>query len=101
MRTILHATFPHDPFNTYIKKGTIAQKLNEYLEGIKPEAAYFTEIDGKRTALLVINIENPSQIPFYAEPLFLQFNADVQFHPAMTPGDLKESGLESLGKKWA
>jgi hypothetical protein len=36
----------------------------------------------------------------YAEPFFLQFNADVVFHPAMTPEDLKRGGLEALGKKW-
>lgn len=100
MRMILQAKVPHELFNKGVKEGTVGEKLMQYIEDTKPEAVYFTEMDGRRTALMVVDLESPAQMPFYAEPLFLMFNADVQFHPAMTPGDLKESGLEALGKKW-
>jgi len=33
--------------------------------------------------------------------LFLTFNADAKLRIAMTPDDLKKSGLDSIGKKWA
>jgi hypothetical protein len=62
---------------------------------------YFTEYDGKRTALVVVDLPDPSKIPAYAEPWFLTFNADVEFHPVMTPDDLAKAGLDAMGKKWA
>ena len=74
--------------------------MQRILDGLKPEAVYFTEFGGRRTALLVVNVDDPSQIPMLAEPWFLIFNADVEFHIAMTPGDLAKAGLAALGKKW-
>jgi len=34
----------------------------------------------------------------FAEPFFLNFNADREFRVAMTPADLAAAGLEELGK---
>jgi len=39
-------------------------------------------------------------VPFYSEPWFLQFDADVEFRVVMNPDELKRAGLEELGKKW-
>ena len=101
MRILLKATFPLEPFNTLVKNGSVGQKIKRILDELKPEAAYFAEFNGKRTAILIINFNDASQIPSIAEPFFLTFNADVEFHPCMTPDDLAKTGLESLGKKWA
>jgi hypothetical protein len=30
-----------------------------------------------------------------------KFNADVEFHVAMTPEELGRAGLENLGEKWS
>ena len=49
-----------------------------------------------RTALMVC----VSKIPSFAEPFFLNFNADCRFRPVMLPDDLGKAGLEDLGKKW-
>jgi hypothetical protein len=68
---------------------------------IKPEAVYFTEHQGQRTAILIVDVPDPSKVPSLAEPWFLAFNADVEFHIVMTPDDLQKAGLEELGKKWA
>jgi hypothetical protein len=45
-------------------------------------------------------MENASQVPTFAEPWFLTFNARVEFKVAMTPEDLGRAGLDALGKKW-
>jgi hypothetical protein len=37
-------------------------------------------------------MQSTHQIPFFAEPWFLAFNASVEFHPAMTPEDLEKAG---------
>jgi hypothetical protein len=100
MRMLLDLVFPHEPFNAAVRKGTVGPTLNKILEALKPEAVYFTEQDGHRGAVLVVNLENPSQIPALAEPWFLHFQADCKFRIAMTPEDLKRAGLDELGKKW-
>ncbi len=101
MRTLLQVNFPHAPFNAAVKDGSASRKVKRILEDAKPEAAYFTEIDGQRCAMLVVNVEDASQIPAYAEPWFLTFEADVKFRPVMTVEDLERANLEALGKKWS
>jgi hypothetical protein len=100
MRILLRVSIPHEKFNEAVRKGTAGQTMNRILEDTKPEAAYFTEMDGRRTAILVVNLEEPSKVPALAEPWFLQFNADVHFQVVMSGEDLKKAGLDALGKKW-
>lgn len=101
MKMLMHVTFPHEPFNTLVKKGTAAIVLDEIMEEIKPFSIWFTEENGMRAAVLIINVTNASGIPFYSEPFYLNFDADVHFRVVMSPEDLKSSGLEALGKKWS
>ena len=101
MRVLLTVTLPLEPFNTAVRNGTAGEILNRILEDSKPEAVYFTELDGNRTAILVINLERASQIPAFAEPWFLSFNDNCQFRTVMSPEDLAQTGLDELGKKWA
>jgi hypothetical protein len=92
--------FPLEPFNTSVRNGTAGPKMKKILEEIKPEAAYFGEREGKRGGILIVNLNNPSEVPKLAEPWFLTFNAEVEFRVVMTPEDLAKSDLEGLGKKW-
>lgn len=101
MRMLLNVRFPHNEFNAAVKDGSVDQKLRRILEEIRPEAVYFTEQNGQRGAVLVVDVDDPSKVPTLAEPWFLTFNADVEFKIAMTPEDLKRAGLDELGKKWS
>jgi hypothetical protein len=101
MRMILQVNIPHDKFNVAVKDGTAGAKMKKILDDTKPEAVYFTEYNGQRGAILIIDIKDASQIPFYTEPWFLTFNADCHFHIVISPEDLGKAGLEALGKKWA
>jgi hypothetical protein len=98
---LLDITMPHEPFNTLTREGIAGKKIGEILEATKPEAAYFSEHDGKRGAILIVDLADPSKVPALAEPWFLTFKADVKFRVVMTPDDLKKADLDSLGKKWA
>ena len=100
MRMLMHVQFPLEPFNTAVRDGTAGEKIQRILEAIKPEAAYFSEQDGKRGGTLVVNVNSPSDVPALAEPFFLTFNAAVEFRIAMTPEDLASAGLDKLGKQW-
>ena len=100
MRFMLIAKAPHQEFNAAIKDGSAGPKIKKILEATKPEAAYFTAIDGVRTAVLVVDLPDVSKIPALAEPWFLTFGGDVEFYPVMTPADLAKAGLDALGKQW-
>ena len=100
MRMLMQVKFPIEPFNTYVRDGSIGSKMQKIMADIKPEAAYFTAVDGHRGGILVVNMDDPSKIPALAEPWFLVFNAHVEIQPTMTPEDLGRAGLEALGKKW-
>jgi hypothetical protein len=98
---LLHVRIPHKEFNAAVREGAAGKKLNRILEDAKPEAVYFTEYNGQRGAILIVDLDDPSKIPSLAEPWFLTFHADVEFHAVMTPDDLKRAGLDALGKKWS
>ncbi len=101
MRMLMVARMPHEEFNDAQRDGSAGEKLHRILEETKPEAIYFTELDGQRAALMVIDLADQSEVPAYAEPWFLSFNADVEFRIAMTPADLEKAGLDNLAKVWA
>ena len=98
---LLTVEFPHEPFNSLVRSGKAGQVLGRILDAIKPEAAYFTEQDGMRGGIFVIDIKNPSDVPAFAEPFFLNFHANCKLRIVMGPEDLKKAGLEELGKKWS
>jgi hypothetical protein len=100
MRMLMNVTLPTEEFNEAVRNGTVGEKISRILNEIKPESVYFTEHDGYRSAILIVNLENPAKVPALAEPWFLTFNAEVRFQIVMTPEDLKRAGLEELGKKW-
>jgi hypothetical protein len=100
MRMMMQVTPDQELFNAATRDGTVGQKMGRILEEQKPESVYFAEINGRRTAIIVVDIEASSQIPSFAEPWFLTFNARVRFHPVMNMEDLGKGGLEELGKKW-
>jgi hypothetical protein len=100
MRMMLKCNIPHEPFNTLVREGRAGQIIGGIMEEMKPEAAYFIEEDGKRCGVFIINLGSPSEVPKFAEPFFLNFNADCHFQVVMSPDDLKNAGLEELGTKW-
>jgi hypothetical protein len=101
MKMLLRAVFPIEPFNSMVKKGTVGKNIGKILEDLKPEATYFTLTDGERSALMVINVNKPSDYVKYAEPFFLQFDAECSWDIVLTPEELKSSGIEEIGKKYA
>jgi len=101
MRMLMNVRIPHEPFNTLVKEGRVGGIIRRILDDLKPESIYFTEQGGTRGAVAIIDVDDPSRIPFFAEPFFLNFNADCKFRIAMSPEDLGKAGLDELGKKWS
>jgi hypothetical protein len=101
MKMLMNVRFPHEPFNSLVREGKIGGIIHRILDDLKPESIYFVEQDGTRGAVAIIDVADSSRIPFFAEPFFLQFNADCEFRIAMSPEDLEKAGLSELGKKWS
>jgi hypothetical protein len=102
MRCLLKATIPVEAGNAAISDGSLPQTMESILGDLKPEAAYFAEDNGKRTAFIFFDLKDTSQIPAVAEPWFLAFDAHVEFHPAMNLEDLKRAtpGIEKAVKNY-
>lgn len=91
MRTMLKWTVPVEKGNQAIMDGSLMKTLEEMMDELKPEAAYFATGEGERGGLFVFDMSDPSQIPLIAEPLFLKLNAAVEFFPVMNPDDLRKA----------
>jgi hypothetical protein len=91
MRFLVKVSIPVEAGNAAVKKDGL-KVIQKILEQQKPEAAYFVAEGGKRTGLLIIDINDASEIPGIAEPWFLALNASIEAVPAMVPADLKKAG---------
>ncbi len=102
MRMFMRITLPVENVNAAMINGTFPKTVQSILDDLKPEAAFFTEMDGKRTGLIFCDLKEASLIPAMAEPWFLAFNAQVEFHPAMIFEDLKNAapGIEKAVRNY-
>ncbi|AKZ57036.1 hypothetical protein SAM23877_3991 [Streptomyces ambofaciens ATCC 23877] len=96
MRVLLRATLDTEKSNELIRSGKMPEMMKATLDHLKPEAAYFGTLDGRRTALLVLDMQDSSQLPPIGEPFLLEMNADVDVCPIMNADDLAK-GLSQLG----
>ena len=92
MRFLAKIQIPVDVGNDRVKDGSLGGTLQKILMQQKPEAAYFTDLDGLRTVLLVLDIADASAIPGISEPWFLAFNATVEMHTALVMADMAAGG---------
>jgi hypothetical protein len=78
-----------------IADGSMPQLMQETMERLRPEAAYFGPEDGVRTAFIVFDLQDPSDLPVITEPLFNRLKATVEMFPVMDRDDLQR-GLQQL-----
>jgi hypothetical protein len=97
MRTLLKFQMEVEAANRSIRDGSWAEAMDRVMQGLQPEAAYFTAMDGKRTGLIVFDLKEPSQIPVIAEPIFMAVNASIELSPVMTLEDV-QAGLQEASK---
>jgi hypothetical protein len=92
MRFLVKVNIPVEAGNEVARAGNLGKTIQSILADLKPEAVYFTDDHGQRTAFLFLEMQDASQIPAIAEPWFLAFNASVEIHPVMVPEDLAKAG---------
>lgn len=69
------------------------QKLESVLKQVKPEATYFTSIEGERGIYMIVNLPSADMIATISEPLWMTFNCKLDFTPVMELSDLQK-GLQ-------
>jgi hypothetical protein len=96
MRMLLRVSIPVDTGNAAAKAGTLGPTVQRLVASLKPEAVYFFPDDnGQRSASIVFDMQDSSQIAAIAEPWFIEFNAKVSIRPCMSPEDLAK-GLSTM-----
>jgi len=102
MRFFVKAQMDVEAANALARQGKLGSTIQSILEDLKPEAAYFVADEGMRTAYLIVDMQDPSQIPALAEPWFLAFNATIEALPAMVAEDLAKAApaIERAAKKY-
>lgn len=90
MRMMLRFSLPVERSNQAFADGSLGSTLEAMLANLKPEAAYFGPVRGKRGGTIVFDMADPSQIPVVLEPLFRNLDAAVELFPVMTPDELKK-----------
>ena len=92
MRMLLRASIPTEAGNAGLKDGSMMEKLGSILEDAKPEAVYFFIENGKRTCLMIFDMNEQSQFPAIVEPWFLSMGADITVVPVMNGEDFEKAG---------
>ena len=102
MRMLLKVNIPVEAGNKAAREGTLGKTIQQILQAMKPEAAYFVAEHGQRCGLLVVHLDHASKIPALAEPWFLAFNAAIELFPLMTPEDLQKASpdIESCARTY-
>jgi hypothetical protein len=81
MRFLVKVSFPVEAGNAAAKKDGF-KVIQSILEQQQPEAAYFIADGGQRTGILIVNMNDASDLPRIAEPWFLALNASIDATPA-------------------
>ncbi|MGC0416403.1 hypothetical protein [Embleya sp. AB8] len=95
MRILLTARMNTEVANQAIADGTLPKTIQGIVEQLKPEAIYFTALEGGRSCLAVFDMQDSSEMPTCAEPFF-SLGAKVTMQPVMNLEDLQK-GLGALG----
>ncbi|AXK31766.1 hypothetical protein DVA86_02975 [Streptomyces armeniacus] len=97
MRVMLRACLDTQISNEALKNGTLPKIMQTMTERLKPEAAYFGPSEGGRSCTFVFDMQDSSQLPTIAEPLFEGLGAKIEIQPVMNSEDMQK-GLAALQK---
>jgi hypothetical protein len=96
MRVMAKITIPIESGSRAVKDGSIGELIQTAAERWKPEAMYFGTFEGLRTAFVVFDMPDSSDMVPFAEPFFMALDAEVEVVPVMNADDL-QMGLGKLG----
>ena len=95
MRTMLRVHIDAIKGSQALKSGAMQKAIAGFSEKFKPEASYFTEVNGERSGFFVFNMEGSHQLPEIAEAFF-DIGCHVHVSPCMTTDELQK-GFAAAG----
>jgi hypothetical protein len=95
MRMMMKVKMDTEAASRAIEDGSLPKLLEETMGRLQPEAAYFGPEGGVRTAFIIFDLKDPSDIPSISEPLFRGAKATIEMLPVMNREDLQK-GLQQL-----
>jgi hypothetical protein len=95
---MMKVSMPVEAGNKGVKDGALPKTVMGFVEQMKPEACFFTAVDGQRTGFFVFDLKDPTMIPSICEPFFMNLNASIDLSPAMNLEDMKV-GVEKAMKR--
>jgi hypothetical protein len=96
MRVMLKVQMPVGAANAAIKDGRLGTLLEKTLERLKPEAAYFSTVNGDRGGYIVFDLQDVSDIPSICEPFFMELGAKCDIAPVMTPDEVRAGLIKAF-----
>ena len=93
--------YERNRFQSRIAPGSgreISSSIGALEAPLTPQSAYFYSDRGLRSALLVMDLKDSTQIPEFVEPLFMGLDAQVEITPVMNAQEL-QAGLAKIAKK--
>jgi hypothetical protein len=93
---MLHVAMDTEKSNQLVLDGKMGSTIEGILATLKPEAAYFHPVEGRRGFTLVIDAPDGATLPSLVEPFWLQLGATVEVVPVMNAEELGV-GLSRLG----
>ena len=94
MKLMLKFKVPVERGNEIVKDGTMGRAIEHMMEALKPEAAYFTLIDGQRGGYLFFEESDQARLPQLNEPIFAALDASIEIVPVLSADDLKRGLAE-------
>ena len=95
MRMMMKVKMDTEAGSRAIENGEMPKLLGQMMERLQPEAAFFGPEDGVRTAFIVFDLKDPSDLPSISEPLFRMAKAKIEMFPVMDREDLQK-GLQQI-----
>ncbi|MFD5554801.1 MULTISPECIES: hypothetical protein [unclassified Streptomyces] len=95
MRVMLRATLDTEKTNELRRNGKLSEMIQQTMDELKPEAAYFLPMGGRRTCLMVLDMADSSDLVPLGEPFLTDLGAEVEVLPIMNAEDLQR-GLGKL-----
>ena len=101
MRFMITCRIPVERGDELTKGSSLHSTIHSIMEELKPEAAYFSGIEGGRGAYIVVNMDDASQISSIVEPLYLRLGAAIQVHRVMIPEEMSQAtpAIEQASQK--
>ncbi len=95
MRTMLSVHIDAIKGSEALRAGAMQKAIMGFVEKFKPEATYFTVVEGMRTGFFVFDMKSSQQMPEVGEAFF-DIGCKVVLTPCMTAEDL-QAGFAAAG----